>query len=1103
VKHITSIEILTNQGQFELCNRSGGTLSPISLDILDCLCSKTVTIILSQGPLNLTPLISAIFAWYFKRDVLVGLPAKDFKKRYDRYTQTFFSLLYEQSSHFFFYKDVLWVEGELDESYEELRDLNIETYPKHGNTVYKKKYDSQIREELTKGSGKQKPFIVFIPTQRIPAGVVGQKLLKYENEKYRKTLFDPGLLVLESVNEGAFNLESISSLIKNIKRMGKKLILHFSWPYLRGLDNFLNEQLNQSDSKVAVFHLGKRLCLEWQDYLTKPAPFAVPISLESELWNTAYYPGKGAQLDYKVFLPLFHTPLPELDENALVNFDSTNDNWQQSIREHIVFERVQDTLAENIVLFPPAIDSFLYPSEVKIRFRRPEGNFVYVPLQDYIAEKFGQGSTIRRLYGGLSQDLQHSRDLSYELRGLSTYSAASKKTLLQEFVLDAIQTGIDAMCEQIAGNETPQYNGNVVMLNLYPLLGSRGSLLDSIDHLLESVSILFNRLTLPKVFIEDDAFKLRFENTNGSSYFVEASEVDSRKLAKYVTHDLDVPVSVDYINHTRDSEVTISLDVDSGYFEFDPKSEQRVNKRRLRPLVLYRASKRQGDNFRELTFRGLRRKRYPHLNRLQIIVDLVFRTSNAANESTLELNLVYLEPYQIKRMTRDQIIHSQLIIPGAIPFFTITDDALMICEHFDTLLLPFERIVFFAYPGNNFRRILRQIRSYNDIFSEEPTLASNIDLGFSLKHTTLSKRMAMLESCRVLDNAEYKIEGDTAIDVAIRQNVMQTAANYVEQQEIITLRGIWERIRKPQKVDAEWGCDGTRIFFTIDRKSQMTFRVAFDGNRIEDISFESGTLLRKKIGADYEICPVEELSTGDEILYIESSERESVDNYLLRDFTIQKEIQLEHILEPATSLKLFYEAIKSLKTTDISPPEKMKTLYWLTDRQKTSLISTLRSAMQCSRDLQIPETVSNNRSYSLNSDHFWSDFLEFSELVSIFGKGSKNVTYLKLFDIAKKAGVRLQPRSFAALCSSAIHEHKHYFFRDTGSLLGLGKLLGHQDLIKNYELINELGKDIGTTLQIIGRCVARVSSGRTDLLNQMDASIEDKIRRCHILNISS
>jgi hypothetical protein len=159
--------------------------------------------------------------------------------------------------------------------------------------------------------------------------------------------------------------------------------------------------------------------------------------------------------------------------------------------------------------------------------------------------------------------------------------------------------------------------------------------------------------------------------------------------------------------------------------------------------------------------------------------------------------------------------------------------------------------------------------------------------------------------------------------------------------------------------------------------------------------------------------------------------------------------------------------------------------------------------MQCSRDLQIPETVSNNRSYSLNSDHFWSDFLEFSELVSIFGKGSKNVTYLKLFDIAKKAGVRLQPRSFAALCSSAIHEHKHYFFRDTGSLLGLGKLLGHQDLIKNYELINELGKDIGTTLQIIGRCVARVSSGRTDLLNQMDASIEDKIRRCHILNISS
>lgn len=1094
---------MTNQGQFELCNRSGGTLSPISLDILDCLCSKTVTIILSQGPLNLTPLISAIFAWYFKRDVLVGLPAQDFKKKYDKYTQTFFSLLFEQSSHFFFYKDVLWVEGELDEGYEELRDLNIETYPKHGKTVYKKRYDSQIREQLTKGSEKQKPFIVFIPTQRIPAGVVGQKLLKFENEEYRKTLFDPGLIVLESVNEGAFDLESISALIKNIKRMGKKLILHFSWPYIRGLDNFLNEQLSEGDSKVAVFHLGKRLCLEWQDYLTKPAPYAVPISLESELWNTAYYPGKGAQLDYKVFLPPFHTPLPELDENALVNFDSTNDDWQQSIREHIVFERVQDTLAENIVLFPPVIDSFLSPSEVKIRFRRPEGNFVYIPLQDYIAEKYGQGSTIRRLYGGLSQDLQRSRDLSYELRGLPTYSADSKKTLLQAFVLDAIQTGIDAIYEQIAGNQIPQYDENVVMLNLYPLLGSRGALLDSIDHLFESLSILFNKLSLPKVFIEDDAFKLQFENTNGSNCFVDASEIDSRKLSKYVTHDLEIPVSVDYINHTCDPEVTISLDLDCSNFEFNPKSGQCVNKRRVRPLVFYKASKKQGDNFRELTFRGLRRKRFPHLNRLQIIVDLVFRTSSAANESTIELNLFYLEPHQIKRMTRDQIIHSQLIIPGAVPFFTITDDALMICEHFDTLLLPFEQIVFFAYPGNNFRRILRQIRSYNDIFSEEPTLASNIDLGFSLKHTTLSKRMAMLESCRALDNAEYKIEGDTAIDVAIRQNVMQTATSYVERQELVTLKEIWERIRKPQKVDAEWGSDGTRIFSTIERKSQISFRVAFDGNRTEDVSFESGTLLRKKIGTDYEICPVEELSIEDEILYIESSERESVDNYLLRDFTIQKEIQLEHILEPATSLKLFYEAIKSLKTTDSSQPEKMKTLYWLTDSQKTSLINTIRSAMQCRQDPQISETVSKDSNLSLNSDYFWSDFLEFSELISIFGKGNKNVTYLKLYDIAKKAGMRLQQKSFTALCSSAIHEHKHYFFRDTQSLLGLGKLLGHQDLIKNCDLINELGKDIGTTLQIIGRCVARVSSGRSDPFNQMDASIEDKIRRCHILNISS
>lgn len=1104
---IESIEILTKQGQNVLCDRSGGTLSPISWDILDCVLSKDVTIILAQGPLNLTPLISTIFAWYHKRDVLVGLPNKDFNKKYDNYTKTFFSLLYGSGGHYFFYKDVLWIKGELDDYNEELCNLTIETYPKHGDAIYKMKYDSQIKEELETGRCVAKPFVVFIPTQRIPAGVIGQKPVKYKNESYRlkQKQFDPGLVVLESVNEGSFDLERISSLIQNIRKMRKKLVVHFSWPYLRGLDDFLKQHVLQGDPKIAVFHLGKRLCLELQDDMQKPPSYAVPISLEGELWNTIYYPGKGTHLDYKIMLPPLANLDSELNEQAVSHFDSTNDNWQQGIREHIIFEKIQDPIAESIVRFPPVVDSFLYPSEIKIRSYRPEGNIVHITLQDYIAEKLGRGSTIRRLYGGLSSDLQRSRDLSYELRGLCTHSAASKKTLLQTYVLETLQTGIEAVYEQTIDGDIPRREINVVMLNLYPLLGSRGALLDSLSHLFDSVSCLLEQVVLPSVFIEGDKLRLKFEPELSCEFdnSIEVEDFGARNLARHVTSNREIPVAVDYSYQSNEAAIAVSLDLNSDYLEFDQRGSQGIKKKHMRPLTLYAASTKLGDNFKELSLRGLQTKRYPHLNKLHVTADLAVKTSAGTKESVVELNLTYLEPYQIKRLTREQITRSRLIIPGAIPFFTISDDALMICEHFDTLLLPFEQIVFFAYPGNNFKRLLKQIRSYNDIFSKEPTTASTIDLEFSLKHTTLLKGVSIFELADRSDDMEYKIEGDTAIDVAIRHDEMQSnSADDVEQLEITTLRAIWDRIRRSQKVDAAWGCDGTRIFSKISRKPQMFFRVVFGDNRIEDISFEAGSLLRKKIGTDFEICPIEELAEGDEILYIESAERESVDNYLLRDFMLQKEIQLEQILEPVTSLKLFYEVVRCIKASSACVPEKIASIYWLSDTQKTILFNTIQSLVQWRQETKTAKSLSQNGFYQLKSDHFWSDFLQFDELASIFSEGSSEVTYRKLYEIAKKAGMKLEQRSFGALCSSAIHEHKHYFFREEENLLALGKLLGHQELINSYEVVNELGKDIGTTLQLIGRCVARVSSGRSEALNQMDASIEDKLRKCRILSIS-
>lgn len=75
-EHFASIEYkctsTTGSGNQEIIldEKNGNKLSPISLSILDSVISNKVTIIFSQGPLNLSPIISCVFAFQKQRDIL-------------------------------------------------------------------------------------------------------------------------------------------------------------------------------------------------------------------------------------------------------------------------------------------------------------------------------------------------------------------------------------------------------------------------------------------------------------------------------------------------------------------------------------------------------------------------------------------------------------------------------------------------------------------------------------------------------------------------------------------------------------------------------------------------------------------------------------------------------------------------------------------------------------------------------------------------------------------------------------------------------------------------------------------------------------------------
>ncbi|RZB31029.1 MAG: hypothetical protein AEth_00983 [Candidatus Argoarchaeum ethanivorans] len=90
----STIEYISNSDQEIIIDEAGNNkLSPLSLNLLDSVLSKKITIVCSQGSFNLTPIISCIFALKEKQDVLITIPKHRFDAIYNKNTRIYFSLL--------------------------------------------------------------------------------------------------------------------------------------------------------------------------------------------------------------------------------------------------------------------------------------------------------------------------------------------------------------------------------------------------------------------------------------------------------------------------------------------------------------------------------------------------------------------------------------------------------------------------------------------------------------------------------------------------------------------------------------------------------------------------------------------------------------------------------------------------------------------------------------------------------------------------------------------------------------------------------------------------------------------------------------------------
>jgi len=1089
---LSSVEYTSSLGQEIIIDeKKNNRLSPISLSTLDSVLSNKITIIFSQGTFNLSPIISCIFALKQQSDVLVGIPKTRFNESFKDSTSTYFSLMYKKvlnsmpTRSFYFYSDTLWCEGSISDDTNELEDIKITTRPKYGTPKFKNDYNAFVTDNLMNGNFQRIPKIVSMSIADIaPSSIIGEKSIKFKKGDYKLETFNPKLIIYESINERRYSFDNLIELINRSKKSDVKLLLHFSWPYLKGLSAFLAKI--KDDVDVNILHLGKRFCIESQDGFEKPHSGIIPLSLEGNSWDL-YYP-TNPSIDFKIILPTSSMIDRNLSTTDVEYCDWPFDIRVMDIREDLKYKNT-DKIEQNVLKFPSIIDSFLSPSEIKRRCKK-DGMWMTLPISNSFSIKENENSHAIGIFNGLCSDIEKCRDISYGFRNLYTTKTISKKTLFQTFMVDKINKLYDVNRKSSESETFPI--ASIVVANLHPYLATQSSFSESINYFVNSVKIILKYSILPRLINKeskiDMKFKIdylqQFEKTIYKDGILQKSntKIIKKQFSKYHPN-LDLHI------FKKDTSLRIMIKTKEPieYLEFHRESST-IAKKFCKGLVLYDAVVKNDGFFNEKKVSNISFNR----KNKNIIVDVEIgcRTNKNYTKNNFSINMLYGELSKIQTLSQELIKSSELLIPGPIPFHTISDDDILISHGYDTLLLPFKKVVFFAYPGYNFKQLLRQIKWYDDLISENQTNIGKRDLLFSIEHTNKSQRFKLPSKPHFNEIQEKKSEMDNPFDTAIRQELLDDSnVDGYEREEIKTLVEIWDSIQKNTRSESH-----PPPFINHSSKEHMEFCVEYETDVRDIISFSIDTLIRKKDGDEYILLSVEELSEGDQIFYIESDERESVENYLLRTLLSEEELSLEKILEPLMALKSFYETIKSLNIQKDYDDNQMKKIDWLSLEQKKNLFNLLCVLL----NKEFLALKDDRNSFVLNS--IWKN-MKLERLIEIFEKGTKKITHTKLFNLSKEMGLNYKESSFKVLCATALNEQKHYSFHDEKNLLALGLLLGHQDIINNYQTINEKGVKIGTFLRQVGRSIKRVASGNGEPFNDIDMAIEGKTKKCTIVKV--
>ena len=1064
-------------------------ISKITLEILNSFFCGNDQLIFSQGPLNMTILLASIYSLRYNQDVVIFLPQKNFEKNYKKYMKDFFSIQYSTQNYpfttFFLYNKILLCQGRLNDHLE-LTDLDIASKPIYGDLDFRRKYSQFIWDKWRKGTLTTTREIVFIPIETsIPSQILGEKNIKLGEEKKNILNFDPQLFIFESMNENNYSFERIDLLIKLFNKMKRRYIFHFSWPYLRGAERFLNTLTNQkSIEKIAVFHLGKRLCMELGRQLIKPPPYALQISLEADLWERQYYPF-NTNVNKHIILPSLGSFLLSTEDLEVMEYET--DTYVYEINK-LLNEIQCGYFIDSILRFPPCLDSFVLPQEIK---DFDKNIMKFIPLNDIISKKLKDHQQLLRFFNTVNRNIEKHRDLFYQINGLNTMTRITKRTLFQMYILQSLNIDIEE-----AFVDEPKKRNKIIIANLFPKLNSTNGIREMLNYMLQSIQGVIEDVKFPSLRLQND-FVILIDNNNtpicnlwhlGTIFVPNLELIINRMKYNYSKY----PIKITSRQIEGGIEVRIFLDLFTKYADIDTTSNSlKINSCIWEGfnLCIWRAY--HNGNWEYLVLKDL--KVEDSSNFRSFNSNWIYQDYKTKKEINKDIEIQYMNLNNIRTLSIESVMNSILMVPGPIPFTSTSNERVFLSEGYDVILMPFKKIIFFAYPGRNINYLIAQLRIYRELFSEKLTEIGRRDLAFSCKYT--QPNLANLIKTNYNQNTTNE---NLEFDNSIRQELLNEEITLPEDRKTIRkIKDIIDVIGNQVEENEHESEDEVSTLLEGKPSTDIELEVKFDDGNKEKIVFETGTLLRKKELNEYVLVPVNNLREGDEIIYITKGRRkQSIDDYLLGIFLDNKMVSLKQIFEPFICLKIICDVLQTIESNNHTSSKSFNDIYWLNDDQKWILFRVIRALLNNENIIA--------KKYFVSNFNIWKSFITVDELANILNSQEKRnrLTYEKIYEIAKKAGFNLKLSTFKEYCSFDTKIDKHYFFREDVNLLAIGYLIGNQENIENYDELNRIGKQVGIFLQMIGRRILQIAEGKRELLDEIDILIENHMQKCKILSVS-